>query len=68
LLLAANFQSLRLAFAVLSTSPAVIFGVVVALWLTRTTLNVQSFMGAIMAIGVSVANAILLVTVAERAA
>ena len=66
LLLAANFQSLRLAFAVLSTSPAVIFGVVVASWLTRTTLNVQSFMGAIMAIGVSVANAILLVTVAER--
>jgi multidrug efflux pump subunit AcrB len=66
LLLAANFQSLRLALAVLSTSPAVMFGVVVALWLTRTTLNVQSFMGAIMAIGVSVANAILLVTVAER--
>jgi multidrug efflux pump subunit AcrB len=30
---------------------------------TRTTLNVQSFMGAIMAIGVAVANAILLVTV-----
>jgi multidrug efflux pump subunit AcrB len=66
LLLAANFQSLRLAFAVLSTSPAVMVGVVVALWLTRTTLNVQSFMGAIMAIGVSVANAILLVTLAER--
>jgi multidrug efflux pump subunit AcrB len=36
------------------------------LWLTRTTLNIQSFMGAIMAIGVAVANAILLVTFAER--
>jgi multidrug efflux pump subunit AcrB len=36
------------------------------LWLTRTTLNVQSFMGAIMAIGVAVANAILLVTFAEQ--
>jgi multidrug efflux pump subunit AcrB len=36
------------------------------LWLTGTTLNVQSFMGAIMAIGVSVANAILLVTFAEQ--
>jgi multidrug efflux pump subunit AcrB len=40
--------------------------VVLILWLTRTTLNVQSFMGAIMAIGVAVANAILLVTFAER--
>ena len=37
-----------------------------ALWLTGTTLNIQSFMGAIMAIGVAVANAILLVTFAER--
>jgi multidrug efflux pump subunit AcrB len=41
-------------------------GVAVALWITRTTLNVQSFMGAIMAIGVSVANAILLVSFAEK--
>jgi len=37
------------------------------LLITRTTLNVQSFMGAIMAIGISVANAILLVTFAESA-
>ncbi|HEY2934063.1 MAG TPA: efflux RND transporter permease subunit [Acidobacteriota bacterium] len=65
LLLAANFQSTRLPLVVLSTVPAVLFGVVLALWLTRTTLNVQSFMGAIMAVGVSVANAILLVTFAE---
>ena len=65
LLLAANFQSLRLAFAVISTVPAVIGGVIVALLATGTTLNVQSFMGAIMAIGVAVANAILLVTFAE---
>jgi multidrug efflux pump subunit AcrB len=66
LLLAANFQSLGLAFVVLSTAPAVILGVAVMLWITGTTLNVQSFMGAIMAIGVSVANAILLVTFAEK--
>ena len=58
LLLAANFQSLRLAFVVVSTVPAVLAGVVVMLRLTGTTLNVQSFMGAIMAIGVAVANAI----------
>jgi multidrug efflux pump subunit AcrB len=67
LLLAANFQSLRLAFVVVSTVPAVLAGVVIALILTGTTLNVQSFMGAIMAIGVAVANAILLVTFAEQA-
>jgi multidrug efflux pump subunit AcrB len=66
LLLAANFQSLRLSFVVVSTVPAVLAGVVIVLWLTGTTLNVQSFMGAIMAIGVAVANAILLVTFAEQ--
>jgi multidrug efflux pump subunit AcrB len=67
LLLAANFQSLRLALVVVACTPAVIAGVVLALWITGTTLNVQSFMGAIMAIGVAVANAILLATFAERA-
>jgi multidrug efflux pump subunit AcrB len=67
LLLAANFQSLRLAFVVVSTVPAALTGVVLMLAATRTTLNVQSFMGAIMAIGVAVANAILLVTFAEQA-
>jgi len=67
LLLAANFQSVRLAFVVISTVPAVLAGVAIILWLTGTTLNVQSFMGAIMAIGVAVANAILLVTFAEQA-
>ncbi|HZL43294.1 MAG TPA: efflux RND transporter permease subunit, partial [Verrucomicrobiae bacterium] len=66
LLLAANFQSLKLSFIVVSTVPAVIAGVVLSLWLTGTTLNIQSFMGAIMAVGVAVANAILLVTFAER--
>ena len=67
LLLAANFQSVRLAVVVISTVPAVIAGVALTLWLTHTTLNLQSFMGAIMAVGVAVANAILLVTFAERA-
>jgi multidrug efflux pump subunit AcrB len=66
LLLMANFQSVRLPFAVMSTVPAILSGVALALKLTGTTLNVQSFMGAIMAIGVGVANAILLVTFAER--
>jgi multidrug efflux pump subunit AcrB len=66
LLLAANFQSLKLSLLVVSTTPAVIVGVILMLWLTGTTLNIQSFMGAIMAIGVAVSNAILLVTFAER--
>jgi multidrug efflux pump subunit AcrB len=66
LLLTANFQSLKMSFVVVSTVPAVLAGVVMALWLTDTTLNIQSFMGAIMGVGVAVANAILLVTFAER--
>jgi multidrug efflux pump subunit AcrB len=66
LLLTANFQSLRLSLAVVLTVPAVVSGVAGTLWLTDTTLNIQSFMGAIMAIGVAVANSILLVTFAER--
>ena len=67
LLLTGYFQSLRVSLITLSAVPAVLTGVAVALWLTSTTLNVQSFMGGIMAIGVSSANAILLVTFAEQA-
>jgi multidrug efflux pump subunit AcrB len=66
LMLTANFQSMRVAFVSLTTLPAVLVGVAFALWVTGTTVNVQSFMGAIMAIGVAVANAILLVTFAEK--
>lgn len=66
LLLTANFQSIRLALVVMSTAPAVVAGVALALVLTGTSVNLQSFMGAIMAIGVAVANAILLVTFAEQ--
>jgi len=66
LLLAANFQSMRLALAVILTIPAVLCGVILMLLLTGTTLNIQSFMGAIMAIGIAVANSILLITFAER--
>jgi multidrug efflux pump subunit AcrB len=66
LLLTAHFQSVKLSCIVVSTVPAVLAGVELALWLTGTTMNLQSFMGAIMAVGVAVANAILLVTFAER--
>jgi multidrug efflux pump subunit AcrB len=66
LLLAANFQSWRSALVVLLTMPAVLMGVVLVLMLTGTTLNIQSFLGTIMATGVAVANAILLVSFAEH--
>jgi multidrug efflux pump subunit AcrB len=67
LLLAANFQSVRLALAVVLTIPAVLCGVLLMLLVTKTTLNVQSYMGAIMATGIAVANSILLITFSERA-
>jgi multidrug efflux pump subunit AcrB len=67
LLLVANYQSWQLALVTIVSVPAVMVGVSILLWLTHTTLNLESFMGAIMAVGVAVANAILLVTFAERA-
>ncbi len=66
LLLAANFQSVRLAAIVLSTTPAVLAGAVLLLLFTGTSINLESFMGTIMAVGVAVANAILLITFAEQ--
>lgn len=65
LLLAANYQSFKLSLTVLSTIPAVIAGSLALLLLTGSTLNLQSYMGMIMSTGVSVANAILIVTNAE---
>jgi multidrug efflux pump subunit AcrB len=66
LLLAANYQSFKLSLTVLSTIPAVILGSMTALLLTGSTLNLQSYMGMIMSTGVSVANAILIVTNGEK--
>jgi multidrug efflux pump subunit AcrB len=66
LVLVANFQSWQLALVTIASVPAVVAGVCMLLWMWRTTLNLESFMGAIMAVGVAVANAILLVTFAER--
>ena len=66
LLLAANYQSFKVSLAVLSSIPAVLLGALVILLLTGCTLNLQSYMGIIMSTGVSVANAILIVTNAEK--
>jgi len=66
LLLTANFQSWRLALVALSTVPAVLGGGLLALLATGTSLDLESFMGLIMGVGVALANAILLITFAER--
>jgi multidrug efflux pump subunit AcrB len=66
LMLAVNFQSFRLSLVVLSVVPAVIAGALLILFITNQTLNIQSYMGTIMAVGVAVANAILLVTNGEQ--
>jgi multidrug efflux pump subunit AcrB len=68
LLLLANFQSVRLALVAVAAVPVVLAGVVLALWLSGTALSLQSFMGSIMAVGVALANAILLVSAAAKAA
>ncbi len=65
LMLTAYFQSFKLSLTILSVFPAVIAGSMLLLWITGNTINIQSFMGSIMAIGVAVANAILLVSDAE---
>ncbi|RZJ65372.1 MAG: efflux RND transporter permease subunit [Flavobacterium sp.] len=66
LMLAANFQSFKVSFVVLTTVPAVVLGSLLMLLLTGSTLNLQSYMGIIMSVGVSIANAVLLVTNAEQ--
>jgi multidrug efflux pump subunit AcrB len=66
LVLLANFQSLRLSLISLSSIPAVLCGALGFLFVTRTSLNLESFMGMILVIGVALANSILLVTFAER--
>lgn len=65
LMLAASFQSFKISLATISILPAVVGGSVLLLLITGHTLNIQSYMGAIMALGVAVANSILYVTNAE---
>lgn len=66
LMLAANFQSFKVSLVVLSTVPAVLAGSLLLLTLTGATLNLQSYMGMIMSVGVSIANSVLLITNAEH--
>jgi multidrug efflux pump subunit AcrB len=66
LLMTVFFQSFRIAAITLSVLPAVIAGSLILLFITRQTMNIQSYMGTIMAIGVSIANAVLFITNAEQ--
>ena len=66
LMLAANFQSFKVSAIVLTTAPAVLLGSLALLMLTGSTLNLQSYMGMIMSVGVSISNAVLLITNAEQ--
>jgi multidrug efflux pump subunit AcrB len=66
LMLAANFQSFKVSLVVLSTVPAVLLGSLLLLRLTGSTLNLQSYMGMIMSVGVSISNSVLLITNAEQ--
>jgi multidrug efflux pump subunit AcrB len=65
LVLTANFQSIRDALAVIAMVPAVLAGVVIALAATGSTFDVQSLMGAVMAVGVAIATALLMITFAR---
>ncbi len=61
-LLTASFQSPRLVLVSIGAVPGVLAGIAVMLYLTNTTLNIESFMGSIMCLGVSVSNSVMLVT------
>jgi multidrug efflux pump subunit AcrB len=64
LLMVVNFQSWLDPFIIITALPGASAGIVWMLFMTRTTINVPSLMGAIMCIGVATSNSILLVTFA----
>ncbi len=64
--LLATFNSFRLPLVILATIPLAPIGVVLALWLTDTSINVSSFMGLLLLVGIVVRNGILLMDSANR--
>jgi multidrug efflux pump subunit AcrB len=66
LLMAMNFQSWSIPFIILMALPGAFAGILWMLYLTQTTLNVPSLMGALMTIGVATANSILVVSFANE--
>jgi len=66
MLMVVNYQNFGDPFVVILALPTTLCGIVTMLFITGTTLNVPSLMGAIMAVGVASANSILLVTFARE--
>lgn len=65
LMLTAYYQSFKTSLVIMAVVPAVVAGSLMSLSAIGSTLNLQSYMGMIMAVGVSVSNAVLLVNQAE---
>ncbi|MFH1730440.1 MAG: efflux RND transporter permease subunit [Planctomycetota bacterium] len=61
MVMACLYESLRDPFVVMFSVPLAVIGVILMLFLTDTTFNIQSFIGCIMLGGIVVNNAILLV-------
>jgi multidrug efflux pump subunit AcrB len=66
LLIVVNFQSWLDPFIIITALPAALAGIVLFLFVTRTTLSVPALMGAIMCMGVATANSILVVSFAKQ--
>ncbi len=65
LLMVVNFQSWLDPFIIITALPAALAGIVWALFVTHTTINVPALTGAIMAMGIATANSILVVSFAR---
>ena len=61
-----NFQSWLDPFIIITALPAAMAGIVIFLFITRTTLSVPALMGAIMSVGVATANSILVISFAKE--
>jgi len=66
MVLACQYESLRDPLVVMFSVPLAAVGVLLTLFITKTTLNIQSYIGCIMLGGIVVNNAILLVDQAGR--
>jgi CzcA family heavy metal efflux pump len=65
-LMVVNFQSWTDPFIIITALPGAFAGILWMLFLTHTTFNVESMMGAIMSVGVATANSILMITFANE--
>jgi multidrug efflux pump subunit AcrB len=66
LLIVVNFQSWLDPFIILTALPAAMAGIIISLFVLRTTLSVPALMGAIMSVGVATANSILIISFAKE--